>query len=140
MDDSFEYVADWKNYENFMPMFLNIEPMSLVQYGPGTSLALVISLGRLEVRTTLEVTDFQKNKKITIKATKGVGLRATWEFKDMGNKVLITLDFDLDLPAGLAFREDQKESFEKELDDSAVRSLELLKWVLESKTGKKGPY
>lgn len=136
LDDSFEYVANWKNYENFMPMFLNIEPMSLVQYGPGTSLALTISLRRLEVRTTLEVTEFQRNKKMTLKATKDVRLRATWEFKDIGDKVLITLDFDLDLPAGLAFREDQKESFEKELDDSAVRSLELLKWVLESKAGK----
>ena len=140
IEDAFEYVADWKNYKNFISLFLDIEPMSLVQYGPGTSLAVTISMGRMEVKTTLDVADFQKNKKITLKATKGIRLRATWDFKDIGDKVLITLDFDYDLPVGLTVREDQKESLEKELDDSAVRSMELLKWVLESNVGAKGSY
>jgi len=49
--------------------------------------------------------------------------------------VLITLDFDYDLPVGLTVWEDQKE-----LDDSAVRSMELLKWVLESNVGEKDSY
>ena len=140
IEDSFEYVADWKNYKSFIPMFLDIEPMSLVHYGPGTSLVVLLALGRMEVKTTLEVSEFQKNKKITIKATKGIRLRATWEFKDIGDKVLITLDFDYDLPAGLSSREDQKELLEKELDDSAVRSMELLKWVLESNVGETDGY
>jgi hypothetical protein len=117
-------------------MFLEIEPMSLVHYGPGTSLDVLISLGVMEIKTTLDVSEFQKNKKITLKATKGIRLRATWEFKDIGDKVLITLDFDYDLPVGLTFREDQKELLEKELDGSAVRSMELLKWVLESSCDK----
>ncbi|MGB2581500.1 MAG: SRPBCC family protein [Thermoplasmata archaeon] len=136
IEDSFEYVADWKNYTNFIPMFLEIEPMSLVHYGPGTSLDVLVSLGKMEIKTALDVSEFQKNKKITIKATKGFRMRATWEFKDIGDKVLITLDFDYDLPAGLTFRADQKELLEKELDDSAVRSMELLKWVLESSCDK----
>ncbi len=140
IEDAFEYVADWKNYKNFISLFLDIEPMSFVQYGPGTSLAVMISLGRMEVKTTLDVTEFQKNKRITLKATKGIRLRSTWDFKDIGDKVLITLDFDYDLPVGLTFREDQKEALEKELDDSAVRSMELLKWVLESNVGAKGSY
>jgi len=54
--------------------------------------------------------------------------------------VLITLDFDYDLPVGLTVREDQKESLKKELDDSAVRSMELLKWVLESNAGEEDSY
>jgi len=77
IEDAFDYVADWKNYKNFISLFLDIEPMSLVQYGPGTSLAVTISMGRMEVKTTLDVADFQKNKKITLKATKGIRMRAT---------------------------------------------------------------
>ncbi len=140
VEDAFEYVADWKNYKDFLPMFLDLEPMSLVQYGPGTSLSVRVSLGKIEVRTTLEVTEFQKNKKVALKSVRGIRLRATWEFRDMGDQVLITLDFDYDLPAGLTSREDQREALEKELDDSAVRSMELLKWVLESNVGEKHTY
>ena len=140
IEDAFEYVADWKNYKNFISLFLDIEPMSLVQYGPGASFDVMISLGRMEVKTTMDGTEFQKNKRIILKATKGIRLRATWDFKDIGDKVLITLDFNYDLPVGLTVREDQKEALEKELDDSAARSMELLKWVLESNVGAKGSY
>lgn len=132
VDEAFEYVADWNNFKNFMPMFLNIEPISFVHYGPGASFDATIVLGKIEVRTTLDIAEFQKNRKITLKATRGVKLRVTWEFKDIGSKVLITFDFDYDLPPGLTFREDQKVALEKELEDSAVRSMELLKWVLET--------
>ncbi len=132
VDGAFEYVADWNNLKNFMPMFLNIEPVSYVHYGPGSSFDTTVVLGKIEVRTTLDVTEFQKDSKITLKATRGIRLRATWEFKDLGSKVLVTFDFDYDLPAGLTFREDQKQALEKELEESAMRSMELLKWVLES--------
>jgi ribosome-associated toxin RatA of RatAB toxin-antitoxin module len=132
VDVAFEYVADWNNFRNFMPMFLNIEPISLVHYGPGASFDSTVVLGKIEVKTTLDVTEFQKNRKISYKATRGLRLRVTWEFKDIGNKVLITFDFDYDFPSGLTFREDQKDALEKELEESAVRSMELLKWVLES--------
>jgi ribosome-associated toxin RatA of RatAB toxin-antitoxin module len=140
IDDAFEYVADWNNIKNFMPMLLNVEATSLVRYGPGSSFDVTIVLGRLEMKTSLDVTEFAKNRKITLKATKGVRMRVTWEFKDIGNKVLITLDFDYDLPNGLTFRQDQKDTLEKELEDSAMQSMELLKWVLESNCGKNDAY
>ena len=132
IDGAFEHVADWKNLSNFMPMFLNMEPISFVHYGPGASFDTTIVLGQIEVMTMLDVTEFKKNSKITLKATRGVKLLVSWEFKDVGDKVLITSDFDYDIPPGLTFREDQKQALEKELEESAVRSMELLKWVLET--------
>jgi ribosome-associated toxin RatA of RatAB toxin-antitoxin module len=140
VDDAFEYVADWSNIKNFMPIILNVEPTSVVRYGPGASFDVTIALGTLEVKTSLDVTEFVKNRKVTLKTTKGVRLRVTWEFKDIGDNVLITLDFDYDLPSGLAFRKDQKDALEKDLEDAATRSLELLKWVLESSRDKNDAY
>ena len=132
VEDAFEYVADWRNYQGFMPMFSRFDATSLVQYGVGTSLDTTLALGKVEMRTTLEVTEFVKNQRILVKASKGVRLRALWEFKDLGARCMITFSFDYDLPPGLAFRADQKEALEKDLQSSACRSMELLKWVLEN--------
>jgi ribosome-associated toxin RatA of RatAB toxin-antitoxin module len=132
IDGAFEYVADWGNLKSFMPLFMNMEPVSYVHYGAGASFDTTVVLGKIEIRTTLDVTEFVKNSKITLKATRGIRLRASWEFKDIGNNVLITFDFDYDLPSGLTFREDQKQALEKDLEESAMRSMELLKWVLET--------
>jgi ribosome-associated toxin RatA of RatAB toxin-antitoxin module len=133
VEDAFEYVADWHNYKAFMPMFSGMDPTSLVQYGVGTSLDTTVSIGKVEIRTTLDITEFLKNSRIVVKATKGFRLRAQWEFKDLGGKVLITHDFDYDLPSGLSFRADQKEALEKDVECAACRSLELLKWLLENR-------
>lgn len=133
VEDAFEFVADWHNYRSFLPMFLQIEASSLVQYGVGTSLDTTLVLGKVEIRTTLDITEFLKNRRILIKASKGIRLRACWEFKDLGGRCMVTLDFDYDLPPGLAFRANQKEALEKDLECSACRSMELLKWVLENR-------
>lgn len=140
IEDAFEYVADWKNFQSFLPMFSNLEPTSFVQYGPGTSLDATMALGKVQVRTTLDITEFAKNRKLVIKATKGLRLRLEWEFKDIGDRVLITFGFEYDLPSGLAFRADQKDALEKELQESACRSMELLRWVLEHRPKNDGGY
>lgn len=132
VEDAFEYVADWHNYGSFLPMFLQMEATTLVQYGVGTSLDIVLALGKVEIRTTLDVTEFIRNRRIFIKASKGVRLRVLWEFADLGGRCMITLGFDYDLPSGLSFREDHKLALEKDLELSACRSMELLKWVLEN--------
>lgn len=131
VEDAFEYVADWKNFRSFLPMFSNMEPNSLIQYGPGTSLDATMAIGNVQVRTTLEITEFVKNRRIVIKTMKGVRLRLEWEFREIGGGVLITFGFEYDLPPGLAFRPDQKEALERDTEEAACRSMELLRWVLE---------
>ncbi|MDH3365734.1 MAG: SRPBCC family protein [Thermoplasmata archaeon] len=139
LEDAFEYVADWHNYRAFMPMFTVMDPTSLVQYGVGTSLDTTVAIGKVEIRTTLDITEFLKNKKIVMKATKGFLLRAQWEFKDIGGKVLITYDFDYDLPPGLTFRTDQKNALERDVESLACRSMELLKWLLDNRPKEQEP-
>jgi len=132
LSDAFEYVADWKNFQNYFPVFVSLKPTSVVQYGPGSSFDGVIVLGKVEMNTTIDVVEFQKNKKLVMKSSRGVRTRVTWDFKDVGGRVLITFDFEYDLPMNLALRADERDALGKNLEQAAAKSMELLKWVLES--------
>jgi len=134
IEDAFEYVADWTNLKNFMPMFMDIKPISLVQYGPGTSLETVLVLGKVEVMTTLDLVEFLKNKRILYKATRGIKSKISWDFAPLGEKTLVSFVFEYEIPPGLVNRDSEKEAIEKELAALAVQSMELLKWVLQSQS------
>ena len=137
IEDAFEYVADWTNLKNFMPMFMDIKPVSLVQYGPGTSLETVLVLGKVEVMTTLDLVEFLKNKRILYKATRGIKSKISWDFASIGDKTLISFVFEYEIPPGLVNRDSEKEAIEKELSALALQSMELLKWVLQSQSPQK---
>jgi uncharacterized membrane protein len=134
IEDAFEYVADWTNLKNFMPMFMDVKPVSLVQYGPGTSLETVLVLGKVEVMTTLDLIEFLKNKRILYKATRGIKSKISWDFASLGDKTLVSFVFEYEIPPGLVNRDAEKEAIEKELSALALQSMELLKWVLQSQS------
>ncbi len=140
MSDAFEYVADWKNFQNYFPVYVSLKPVSVVQYGPGSSFDGVMVLGKVELNTAIDIVEFQKNKKIVMKSSRGIRTKVTWEFKDVGGRVLITFDFEYDLPQNLALRADEKDSLGKSLEQSACKSMELLKWLLESQPPAKDDY
>ncbi len=134
IEEAFEYVADWSNFKNFMPMFVDIRPVSMVAYGPGTSLETVMVLAKTEIASTLDLVEFTKNKRILFKATRGIKSKLSWDFVQLADKVLITYSFEYEIPDGLVRREVEKEAIEKELDAYASPSMELLKWMLESQS------
>jgi ribosome-associated toxin RatA of RatAB toxin-antitoxin module len=134
IEDAFEYVADWTNLKNFMPMFMDVKPISLVQYGPGTSLETVLVLGKVEVMTTLDLVEFQKNKRILYKATRGIKSKISWDFAPLGDKTLVSFVFEYEIPPGLVNRDSEKETIEKELSALAVQSTELLTWIFQSRS------
>ena len=132
-EDAFEYVADWRNFSNYIPMFVDLEATSLVQYGPGTSLDLTMLLGnKVQMRTTLDFTDFVKNRRIVLKSMRGVRTKTSWDFRDIGGKALVTLDFEFDLPATMSLREDERMALARTIEDAWGKSLDMLKWILES--------
>ncbi|MDQ1372455.1 MAG: hypothetical protein QG582_1371 [Candidatus Thermoplasmatota archaeon] len=132
-EDAFEYVAEWRNFSNYIPMFVDMEVTSLVQYGPGASLDLTMLLGdKVQMRTTLDFTDFVKNRRIVLKSMRGVRTKTSWDFRDIGGKALVTLDFEFDLPATMSLREDERLALAKTIEDAWGKSLDMLKWILES--------
>jgi hypothetical protein len=132
LEDAFEYVADWNNFSNFFPVFVAMKPTSLVQYGLGTSLDCTMVLGKVELMSTLDYVEFFKNKRIVVKSSRGIRSRSIWEFKDVGGKILITFEFEYDLPINLALRAEENVSMQKSIETAACKSMELLKWTLES--------
>ena len=139
VENAFEYVANWSNFSNYIPMFVDINATSLVQYGPGTSLDLTMMLGtKVEMKTTLDIVDFLKNQRIVFKSHRGIRTKTTWTFKDIGSKLLLTLDFEYDVPQTLNLREDDRQALAREIEDAWGKSLEMLKWILESLCKEKG--
>ncbi len=132
LEDAFEYVADWTNFKNFVPMFMDLKPTSLVHYGPGTSLETTIVLGKTELVTNFDIVEFVKNKRILMKATRGIKAKASWDFGKLGEKVLVSFTFEYEIPPALANRTFEREAIEKELQAHANQSMDLLKWVLET--------
>jgi hypothetical protein len=133
LEDAFEYVANWKNFSNYIPMYVDIEPTSAVQYGPGTSLDMTIILGtKVEMKTALDIVEFQKNRKIVFKSFRGLKTRTVWDFRDIGGKVLISVSFEFALPNGLTMKDEERDSLTRDIESSWGRSLELLKWLLEA--------
>ncbi len=134
IDVAFEYVADWRNFKSFIPFFLNLKPVSVVEYGPGTSLETTVSIGRVEIGTAFDLVEFLKNRKILFKASRGLKSKMSWEFKQLAGKVLIVFSFEYEIPPGLVTRSSDREAFEKELQATANTSMDLLIWILQSQT------
>jgi hypothetical protein len=133
IEDAFEYVADWNNFKDFMPMLLSMRPVSLVSYGPGTSLEAIFVFAKMEIVTTMDMVEFVKNKRIVYKAVKGIRAKLAWDFSVVGDKLLLTYSFEYELPPGLATRGSELEAIEKDMQERSNQSTDLLKWVLESR-------
>jgi ribosome-associated toxin RatA of RatAB toxin-antitoxin module len=135
LEDAFEYVADWNNMKNFLPMLVSLKPVSLVQYGPGTSLETTMMLGKVQISTTLDLVEFVKNKRIMYKASRGFKAKAVWDFSQLGDKLLLSFTFEYEIPPGLVNRDSEREAIEKDIDSNASQSIDLLKWMLETHCG-----
>jgi len=122
------------NLKDYMPMFVDLKPVSLVMYGPGLSLETTIVLGKVEMATTLDLVEFLKNKRVMYKSMRGLKSKIIWELKEQpGDKTSLSLSFEYETPPGLVRSDSQREAIEKELEGHANQSMSLLKWVLESK-------
>jgi len=134
IDKAFDYVSDWQNIKSFMSNIIEINPISLVQYGPGAAFDTTFKLGGANIPTTLEVFEFIRDTKLILKSRQGLKLTGGWEFKSVPEGTVLSFSLQYDLPPTMSRNEKEKQKVDKELDDAAVQSLQLLKWVLESRT------
>ncbi|MGD9962538.1 MAG: SRPBCC family protein [Thermoplasmata archaeon] len=137
--DAFDYVADWRNFTNYIPMFVDLESSSLVQYGQGATVDLTMLVGpRARMRTSLDVSEFVKGRRIVFTSRHGLRTRAAWDFKDVGGEAVVTLDFDFDIPGAMGLREGEREALARATQDAWGKSLDMLKWIMESGQRTKG--
>lgn len=134
LEKAFDYVTDWQNLKSFFSNILDINPISLVQYGPGAAFETLFKVKRAEIPTTLEVIEFVKDKKMILRSTRGLKVRGGWEFKPTSEGTLITFSLEYELPPGMVRGDRDRQAIEQEFDESAGQSMMLLKWILESAT------
>ncbi len=134
LEDAFQYISVWSNLKDFMPMFVDMKPVSLVHYGPGLSLETMFALSKMEISTELDLVEFVRNKRILFKSSRGIRSKVSWDLAPLSPvKTLISFAFEYEIPPALVTRPSEKEAIEKELQEHANRSMDLLKWILESK-------
>ena len=134
IDRAFDYVADWQNLKSFMSNILDITPVSFVQTGPGAAYDTVFKVGGANILTTLEVTEYVRNKKLMLKSRQGLKIIGGWEFKIVKEGTSIIFSLQYDLPEGYIRNARNKVLVEEDFDESASQSLQLLKWILESQS------
>lgn len=137
VEDAFEHVADWRHLKDFVPFFLDVKVTSAVEYGPGASYETTIIFGKVEVVTEFNVVEFAKNRRILLKASRGLKSRVSWDFGQLARRTIVTFVFEYEIPPGLVTLPSDREAIEKELQEHAENSVKLLKWVLESQAGQR---
>ena len=134
VDKAFDYVADWQNLKSFTSNILDINPVSYVQSGPGAAFDTTFKVGGANILTTLEVLEFVRDKRIMLRSRHNLKIVAGWEFKQVKDGTNVSFSMQYEIPAGFVRSDRDRSSMEKEFDDAATQSLQLLKWVLASST------
>lgn len=134
IEKAFDYITDWQNFKSFMSNILDINLVSFVQYGPGAAFDTTFKLGGANIPTTLEVLEFVRDSKMILKSRQGLKMTGGWEFKASPEGTIVTFSLQYELPPSIARSDRDKQAVEKDFDDAATQSLQLLKWVLESST------
>ena len=134
LEEAFDFVALWSNLRDFMPMFVDLKPVSLVHYGQGLSLETKVALGKVEVSTTLDLIEFDRNRRILYKSARGIRSKLSWEFSKLPrDNTLVSFTFEYEIPPALVTHESEKDALSKQLQETANKSVDMLKWILESK-------
>ena len=134
LEEAFDFVALWSNLKDFMPMFVDLRPVSLVHYGQGLSLETKIALGEVQVSTTLDLVEFDRYKRILYKSARGIRSKLSWEFSKLPrDNTLVSFTFEYEIPPALVTYESEKEALSKRLQETANKSADMLKWILEMK-------
>lgn len=134
VDKAFDYVSDWQNLKSFLSNIIDINVISFVQYGPGAAFDTVFKVGGANIPTTLEVQESIRDQRLILRSRQGFKMQGGWEFKTVPEGTMITFSLQYDLPAGYVRSGKDKLTVEKDFDEAASQSLQLLTWILESST------
>jgi uncharacterized membrane protein len=130
----FDYVTNPRNTVSYSPQFTKFDAVSEPEVGLGAKVEAAGSYMGMTIKTTLEVTEFEQNKKFVSRSTKGVKSTSTWEFKEISpEKTEVRFTSDYSLPGrGIGWLLD-KMLIEKDVEKTTIETLVNLKKNLEGK-------
>lgn len=105
IDIAFAYIDDYRTVPDWMFGVSEFRPIGEFDQGLGSTFAAVMQIGPTTVRSRLEVTEWDRDRVITLASLDGVANSSTWEFSAHGeDESELTVDFAYKLPGGLAGR------------------------------------
>ncbi|MCJ0905475.1 SRPBCC family protein [Rhodococcus sp. ARC_M6] len=103
VDVAFAYIDDYRNVPNWMFGVSEFVPNGEFDQGLGATFDAAMQIGPSTLRSKLEVTEWEKDRIITLSSLGGVSNSSTWEFTAVDDsKTELSVDFAYKLSDGLA--------------------------------------
>jgi fatty-acyl-CoA synthase len=104
-DRVFDFVDDWRNAVRYLHRLVRWEPVDHgATMGVGTVFRVGIQAGPTRLDGKLEVTDYSRPEKISIRSIDGPRVVGGWTFEPNGDGTRVSLRASFDLPGGIAGR------------------------------------
>jgi len=134
VEDIFNFVTDPRNTIKYSPQFTKFEPVGPQEQGLGAKVEAAGNYMGVTVKTTLEVTEFEPNKRFVSRSTTGVKSTTIWEFREISpDKTEVKFTSDYSMPGrGLGWLLD-KMLIEKDVEKTTIETLVNLKKIMEKK-------
>ncbi len=101
----FDYVNDWRTATKYLRRLVRWEPADpSAETGVGTVFRVGIQAGPTRLDGKLEVTEYVRPERITIRSIDGPRVDGGWRFAAADGGTNVTLDALFDLPGGIAGR------------------------------------
>jgi uncharacterized membrane protein len=134
VDVVFEFVANPHNTIKYSPNFTRFEPVGDKERGLGARVEATGSFMGMNIKTTLEIVEFEENAKLISRSVGGVKSMSSWLFRplpDGGTEVTFTSDYTL--PGSKLGWLVDKMLVQKDVERTTIESLVNLKKILEGK-------
>jgi len=101
----FDFVDEWRNATRYLHRLVKWEPIDAnAEMGLGTVFRVGIQAGPTRLDGKLEVTDYVRPEKISIRSIDGPRVVGGWTFESDGDGTRVQLRASFDLPGGIAGR------------------------------------
>ncbi len=130
----FNFVTDPHNTIKYSPQFTKFEPVGSQERGLGAKVEAAGNYMGITIKTTLEVTEFEQNKRFVSHSTSGVKSVTIWEFKEISpDKTEVIFTSDYSMPGKRLGWLLDKMLIEKDVEKTTIETLVNLKKIMEKK-------
>ncbi|AOW91641.1 polyketide cyclase [Rhodococcus sp. WMMA185] len=103
LDVAFAYIDDYRTVPDWMFGVSEFNPTGEFDQGLESTFDATIHIGPSTLRSRLEVTEWERDRVITLASLDGSASSSTWEFTPLSEaRTEISVDFAYRLPGGLA--------------------------------------
>ncbi|MDH6280101.1 SRPBCC family protein [Prescottella agglutinans] len=105
VDLAFAHIDDYRNVPDWMFGITRFDPIGNLDQGLGAQYDAAMQIGLKTMKSTVEITEWEQDRIITLSSVAGFGNRSSWMFAPVGDdRTELSVDFGYELPGGLAGR------------------------------------